>query len=76
MKRLYAGGWIVVCDDAGTEHPSGWLLVEDGVVGAAGAGGEPDADDCSSQPSRRAARPGAAEIWTPVQALLRSKKAQ
>jgi len=26
MKRLYAGGWIVVCDDAGTEHPSGWLL--------------------------------------------------
>jgi cytosine/adenosine deaminase-related metal-dependent hydrolase len=45
MKRLYAGGWIVVCDDAGTEHPSGWLLVEDGVVGAAGAGGEPDADE-------------------------------
>ena len=45
MKRLYAGGWIVTCDEAGTEHPAGWLLVEDGVVGAVGAGDEPDADE-------------------------------
>jgi 8-oxoguanine deaminase len=45
MKRLYARGWIVVCDEVGTEHPSGWLLVEDGVVGAVGSGEEPDADE-------------------------------
>ncbi len=45
MTRLYAGGWIVTCDDAGTEHPSGWLLVEDGVIGATGAGDEPEADE-------------------------------
>ena len=45
MKRLYAGGWIVTCDEAGTEHPAGWLLVEDGVVGALGTGDEPDADE-------------------------------
>ncbi|MGH3126762.1 MAG: amidohydrolase family protein, partial [Gaiellaceae bacterium] len=45
MTRLYAGGWIVTCDDAGTEHPSGWLLVEDGVIGATGAGDEPKADE-------------------------------
>jgi cytosine/adenosine deaminase-related metal-dependent hydrolase len=45
MKRLYAGGWIVTCDAEGTEHPSGWLLVEDGVVAAVGTGGEPDADE-------------------------------
>jgi len=45
MKRLYAGGWIVTCDEAGTEHPAGWLLVEGGVVGAVGTGDEPDADE-------------------------------
>jgi cytosine/adenosine deaminase-related metal-dependent hydrolase len=44
MSTLYAGGWIVTCDDAGTEHPSGWLLVEDGVVAAVGTGAEPEAD--------------------------------
>jgi cytosine/adenosine deaminase-related metal-dependent hydrolase len=44
VKTLYAGGWIVTCDDAGTEHASGWLLVEDGFVAAAGGGEEPEAD--------------------------------
>jgi cytosine/adenosine deaminase-related metal-dependent hydrolase len=44
MKSLFAGGWIVTCDDAGTEHPSGWLLVEDGFVSAVGEGEEPEAD--------------------------------
>ena len=43
MKRLYSGGWVVTCDAAGTEHPSGWLLVEDGAVAAVGAGEEPKA---------------------------------
>ena len=32
-------------DDAGTEHPGGWVLVEDGVVAATGDGAEPDADE-------------------------------
>ena len=37
ITALSDGGWIVTCDDHGTEHPSGWLLVEDGVVRAVGA---------------------------------------
>jgi 8-oxoguanine deaminase len=45
VRRLFAGGWIVTCDDAGTEHASGWLLVEEGVVAKAGSGTEPDADE-------------------------------
>jgi cytosine/adenosine deaminase-related metal-dependent hydrolase len=45
VKLLYAGGWIVTCDDAGTEHESGWVLVEDGWVAAVGGGEEPYADD-------------------------------
>ena len=44
MTTLYASGWIVTCDDAGTEHEDGWVLVEDGVVVAVGAGAEPEAD--------------------------------
>jgi hypothetical protein len=45
MKSLLAGGYVVTMDDAGTEHPDGWILVEDGVVTAVGAGQEPDADE-------------------------------
>jgi len=45
LSRLYANGWIVTMDDGGTEHRSGWLLVEDGLIAAVGAGGEPDADE-------------------------------
>ena len=45
MKRVFAAGWIVTCDDAGTEHASGWLLVEDGVIAAVGDGAEPEADE-------------------------------
>ena len=43
--RLLAGGWVVTMDDAGTEHPDGWVLVEDGVVAAVGSGPEPEADE-------------------------------
>ncbi|HEY7729814.1 MAG TPA: 8-oxoguanine deaminase [Gaiellaceae bacterium] len=39
---LYANAWVVVMDDAGTEHPSGWVLVDDGVVRDVGAGPEPE----------------------------------
>jgi cytosine/adenosine deaminase-related metal-dependent hydrolase len=42
---LYTSGWVVTCDDAGTEYESGWLLVEDGVITAIGAGDEPVADE-------------------------------
>ena len=45
MKRLFAGAWVVTCDDAGTEHPSGWVLVEDGSIAAVGAGEEPQTDE-------------------------------
>ena len=45
MSTLYADGWIVTMDDAGTEHANGWLLVEDGSVAAVGAGEEPRADE-------------------------------
>jgi cytosine/adenosine deaminase-related metal-dependent hydrolase len=45
VSTLYAGGWIVTCDDAGTEHQSGWVLVEDGFVVATGAAEEPEADE-------------------------------
>ncbi|HUH20964.1 MAG TPA: hypothetical protein VLZ09_03765, partial [Gaiellaceae bacterium] len=45
MKRLLASAYVVVMDDAGTEHEDGWVLVEDGVVAATGGGAEPDADE-------------------------------
>ena len=45
MTRLYAGGWVVTCDDEGAEHESGWLLVEDGVIAAVGSGEQPHADE-------------------------------
>jgi cytosine/adenosine deaminase-related metal-dependent hydrolase len=45
MRRLFSGGWIVTCDDAGREHRDGWVLVEDGFVAGVGAGEEPAADD-------------------------------
>jgi len=45
VKRLFASAYVVVMDDAGTEHEDGWVLVEDGVVAATGGGAEPDADE-------------------------------
>ena len=44
MRRLLANGWIVTMDDAGTEHESGWVLVDGDVVSAVGAGAPPEAD--------------------------------
>ena len=40
---LYANGFIVTMDDAGTEHESGWVLVEGTTITAVGAGAEPQA---------------------------------
>ena len=45
MTTLYTSGWVVTCDDAAAEYESGWLLVEDGVITAIGAGDEPVADE-------------------------------
>jgi cytosine/adenosine deaminase-related metal-dependent hydrolase len=38
---IYANGWIVTMDDAGTEHERGWIRVENGRIAEVGAG---DAD--------------------------------
>jgi len=45
VKRLLANAHVVVMDDTGTEHSSGWVLVEDGLVVEAGGGSEPEADE-------------------------------
>jgi cytosine/adenosine deaminase-related metal-dependent hydrolase len=45
MKRLFANAHVVVMDDADSEHPDGWVLVEDGFVLEAGGGEEPGADE-------------------------------
>ena len=45
MKRLFANAYVVVMDDAGTEHEDGWVLVEDGQIAATGGGSEPEADE-------------------------------
>jgi cytosine/adenosine deaminase-related metal-dependent hydrolase len=36
---------VVVMDDAGTEHESGWVLIEDGLIDRVGAGLPPDAGE-------------------------------
>jgi len=45
VKRLFHRGYVVVMDDAGTEHEDGWVLVEDAIVAATGGGSEPEADE-------------------------------
>jgi cytosine/adenosine deaminase-related metal-dependent hydrolase len=45
VSRLFTNAYLVVGDEAGTEHESGWLLVEDGFVAAVGDGERPEADE-------------------------------
>jgi cytosine/adenosine deaminase-related metal-dependent hydrolase len=45
MSTIYRNAYVVVGDDAGTEHDGGWLLVEDGRVAAVGGGEEPASDE-------------------------------
>ena len=46
MKTLYADGWIVTCDDAGTEHAVGLAAGRGrGRSRRLGAGEEPEADE-------------------------------
>jgi cytosine/adenosine deaminase-related metal-dependent hydrolase len=45
LSALFTNAHVVTTDDAGTEHEGGWLLVDDGVVTAIGAGPKPEADE-------------------------------
>jgi cytosine/adenosine deaminase-related metal-dependent hydrolase len=44
LTTLFTNAYIVAMDDAGTEHDSGWLLVDDGALAQVGAGTKPSAD--------------------------------
>jgi cytosine/adenosine deaminase-related metal-dependent hydrolase len=44
LRTLFTDAWVVVMDDAGTEHESGWMLIEDGFVSATGSGAPPTAE--------------------------------
>jgi cytosine/adenosine deaminase-related metal-dependent hydrolase len=45
MALLLANGWICTMDDEGTELPSGWVLLQDGLVEQVGSDAEPEADE-------------------------------
>jgi cytosine/adenosine deaminase-related metal-dependent hydrolase len=40
---ILSGAHVVTMDDAGTEHPRGWLRIEDGLIAEVGAGEPPEA---------------------------------
>ena len=44
MRRLVANAHIVTMDDAGTEIPNGWVLIDDGFVEEVGSGNPPPAE--------------------------------
>jgi cytosine/adenosine deaminase-related metal-dependent hydrolase len=45
VSVLFANAYVVTMDDAGSEHESGWILVDEGVVADVGAGRRPEADE-------------------------------
>jgi cytosine/adenosine deaminase-related metal-dependent hydrolase len=45
MTLLLNRAHVVTMDDAGTEHPDGWVLLGNGSVEAVGGGAPPEADD-------------------------------
>jgi 8-oxoguanine deaminase len=45
VSTLYVNAHVVTMDDERNEHPSGWLLVDDGFVQRAGDGPRPDTDE-------------------------------
>jgi cytosine/adenosine deaminase-related metal-dependent hydrolase len=45
LSTLLHNAYVVVMDDAGTEHESGWVLVADGRIGQVGSGHQPEADE-------------------------------
>ncbi|HSK17202.1 MAG TPA: 8-oxoguanine deaminase [Gaiellaceae bacterium] len=44
MRTLFSNAYVVVGDDAGTELPNGWILVDDGFVVEVGEGPQPIAE--------------------------------
>jgi cytosine/adenosine deaminase-related metal-dependent hydrolase len=44
MLTLFANAHVVTMDDAGTELPNGWLLIDDGFVVEVGSGNPPPAE--------------------------------
>ena len=44
-ELLLRGAHVVTMDDAGSEHPDGWVLVRDGLIAAVGGGAEPERED-------------------------------
>jgi cytosine/adenosine deaminase-related metal-dependent hydrolase len=44
-ELLLRGAHVVAMDDAGSEHPDGWVLMRDGLIAAVGGGQEPAAGD-------------------------------
>jgi cytosine/adenosine deaminase-related metal-dependent hydrolase len=44
VSTLFTNAYVVVGDEAGTEHEGGWLLEEDGFVAGIGGGERPDVD--------------------------------
>jgi cytosine/adenosine deaminase-related metal-dependent hydrolase len=45
VSTLFVNAHVVTMDDERSEHPGGWLLVDDGYVQRAGNGTRPDADE-------------------------------
>jgi cytosine/adenosine deaminase-related metal-dependent hydrolase len=45
MTALLHNAYVVTMDDAETEHEDGWVLIENGLVGAVGDGAPPAADE-------------------------------
>jgi cytosine/adenosine deaminase-related metal-dependent hydrolase len=45
VSVLFSNAHVVTMDDDGSEHPAGWLLVDDGHVAGVGSGQRPDADE-------------------------------
>ncbi len=44
MATLYANGWIATMDDALSERPDGWVLVDGAEIAGVGDGPEPEGD--------------------------------
>jgi cytosine/adenosine deaminase-related metal-dependent hydrolase len=45
VSVLFVNAHVVTMDDGGSEHAGGWLLVDEGLVGAVGNGSRPEADE-------------------------------
>ncbi|HET8873972.1 MAG TPA: 8-oxoguanine deaminase [Gaiellaceae bacterium] len=45
MTALLQNTYVVTMDDDGQEHQSGWVLLEDGLISAVGAGAAPEAEE-------------------------------